>query len=274
MTYEEYAAIKAHRASDVKQFVNSPRAYRVHMDAETKQDSDAMAFGRIVHVAVFEPDLLPLRASVWRGGKRMGKEWNEFVAAAGDKETIREVDYLRALKVRDAVHSHPAASKILASAGETEKTITWTDSETGAPCKARLDRLTTGGKSYIDDLKTTATIGDLRRFRRQSADLLYHMQLGMYRDGVRAALGADCGARIIAAETSGAFEVAVLEMSADELWAGSDIFHDNLAKIIECEKSGEWPFRYPEMVDLDLPPWAFGDGEDYECGAIVLRGAE
>ena len=29
---------------------------------------------------------------------------------------------------------------------------------------------------------------------------------------------------------------------------------------VYCEATGEWPFRYPGQVDLDLPPWALGDG--------------
>ena len=260
LTYAEYDALPGHRASEVKHMDNGPRDYRHHMANRGEVDTDAMAFGRAAHVATLEPDLLPLQFAVWKGGRRAGSEWTDFLAANIGMEPLREADYLRALQVRNAVHSHPEAAKVLRARGECEKTVTWTDPDTGLPCKARIDRLTLAGREIIDDLKTTSRLGDLRRFRNSAAELLYHMQLAMYQEGVRISLGIECGARIIAAETSGAFEVAVLKVSGDELWAGSDLFHELLGRIAECEATGEWPFRYPEQVDLDLPPWALGDG--------------
>lgn len=273
-TYAEYDAIPAHRASDIKYMDAGPRSYRAHMDEPDDGGTDAMAFGRFAHVAVFEPDILPLQFAVWKGGTRAGEKWTDFLAANAGMEPLREIDYRRGIKVRDAVHSHPEAGKILRSQHEAEKTITWTDEETGLPCKARMDISEVGPHASIDDLKTTATFGNLRRFRNNAAELLYHMQLGMYRDGVKAALGLDCGARIIVAQAGGAFEVAVLKFSSDELWAGSDLFHELLGRIAECEASGEWPFRFPDVQDMNLPPWTPGFDETNVASILAFGGSK
>ena len=266
MNYAEYASLPGDRWSDLKQMNDGPRWYQACM-REIADDTDAMAFGRAAHVAVFEPDMLPLHFAIWKteAGARRGAEWDAFLAMHPGMELLRESDYLRAVKVRDAVHSHPEAAKLLNAKGESEKTVTWTDKETGRPCKSRLDHLTLHRHPLITDLKTTGNrIGDLRRFRNGAADLLYHGQFGMYRDGVKAALDIDAGARIIVAETSGAFEVAVLKVSSDELWAGSDLFHKLLERVAECEASGVWPFRYEDVQELDLPPWAYDEDNELE----------
>lgn len=264
MNYDEYALLTGHRWSDIKCMNDGPRTYRAHMDDGKGPDTDAMAFGRAAHVAAFEPDLLPLRFCIWDGGTRRGKDWDSFLDANAGKEPLRASDYLRILQLRDAVHSHPEARKILDGAGEYEKTVNWTDPESGLPCKSRLDSLTLDREPFVDDLKTTGTFGDLHLWRNQAARLLYHGQLGMYRDGVKVALGVECGARFIVAETAGAFEVAVLTVSSAELWAGSDLFHILLNRIAECEAAGEWPFRFPEAEDFDLPAWAYADEYELE----------
>jgi exodeoxyribonuclease VIII len=270
-TYAAYAALPGDRWSDLKHMNDGPRSYRMHMDAPDDGDTDAMAFGRAAHVAVFEPDMLPLQFAIWKGGTRRGKQWDEFLAANAGMEPLREADYLRAVKVRDAVHSHPEARKILRAKGDREKTIQWTDKDAGRACKSRLDFLTVAPPRIID-LKTTGNrIGDLRRFRNSAADLLYHGQFGMYRDGVKAALDIDAGARIIVAETSGAFEVAVLKVSSDELWAGSDLFHKLLERVAECEASDVWPFRYEDVQELDLPPWALPNDNDISDLGIAFE---
>ena len=116
------------------------------------------------------------------------------------------------------------------------------------------------------DLKTVGyKLGSLRKFRNACADLLYHGQRGMYRDGLQAALGLDVDSKFIVAEAQGAFEVAVLPVSPAEVWAGSDLFHRLLEQIAECEANDHWPFLYEEEQDLDLPSWAPGmDEHDVE----------
>lgn len=274
-TYAEYDLMNGDRWSDVKTMLDGPRSYRLHMDGP-RESSDAMEFGSLVHSLVFEPDAMLLEYEVWdtEKGDRRGKEWTAFKAEAdaAGKQVIREVDYLRALKVRDAVHSHPEARKLLDGKGFTEHVVRWTDPETGRPCKARVDRIRTSGRPIEADLKTTGSkLGNLRKFRNASADLLYHGQRGMYRDGIKEALGIDVDSRLIVAEAQGAFEVAVLKVSPDEVWAGSDLFHRLLEQIAECETTDSWPFLYPEAQELDLPSWAPGM-DDTDIGDLVSLG--
>jgi hypothetical protein len=276
-TYAEYDAIPGcDRWSDVKTMFDGPRSYRDHMDGP-RESTDAMDFGSLVHSAVFEPDSLLLEYAVWMAdmGNRAGNKWTDFLAQNKGKQIVREVDWKRALKVRDAVHSHPKAKKLLAGKGYTEHVITWTDEATGRPCKARVDRIRTSGRPVEADLKTTgAKLGNLRKFRNTCADLLYHGQRGMYRDGIEAALGIHVDSRLIVAEAQGAFEVAVLKVSPAEVWAGSDLFHRLLEQIAECEADDHWPFRYEDEEDLDLPPWAPGMDENDVASILSFGGSE
>lgn len=261
-TYAEYDALPGDRWSDLSQMYEGPRWYRLHMD-EPDDGTDAMDLGGFIHTLVLEPERELLEYAIWptENGKRVGNKWTAFQAEHAGKTIIREVDKLRAYKVRDAVRSHPEAAELLAAdGGEREVTIQWTDPDTGRPCKARIDLLIPSGRlASFNDLKTTGKkLGNLKAFRWGAADLLYHGQAGMYRDGLQIARGLDLGANIIVAQTDGAFEVAVLRFSSNELWAGSDLFHDMLGKVAWCEARGSWPFAHEEIEDLDLPPWTPG----------------
>lgn len=275
-TYAEYDALPGDRWSDVKTMFDGPRSYLDHMRG-SRDSTDAMDFGSLVHSAVFEPDSLLLEYAVWGAdmGNRAGNKWADFLTQTDGKRPVREVDYKRALKVRDAVHSHPEAKKLLGGSGYTEHVITWTDEATGRPCKARIDRIRTSGRPVEADLKTTGVkLGNLRKFRNGCADLLYHGQRGMYRDGIKAALGIDVDSKLIVAEAQGAFEVAVLKVSPAEVWAGADLFHELLERIHECEENDHWPFLYEDEEDLDLPPWAPGMDETDVESILSFGGSE
>lgn len=258
--FADYVAIDAVNWSTLKHAARSMRHY--HHERQTERpDTVRLSRGRAGHTAVLEPDRFLLDYVLWDGGDRRAKGYKAFAAEAEDagKTVLTVAEYTSALALRDAVHAHPVAGPLLARKGESEVTVTWTDSETGLACKGRIDRLVTGGRPTIADFKTTSDI-DARVFARVCSRLRYVSQLGMYRDGVRAARGLECGAAIIAAEVDEPYDVAVFRITSDALWSGSDEFHYLLARVAECEASGEWPGRYPERVDLELPPWTF-EGE-------------
>lgn len=255
-TYAEYEAVNAVRWSDLKYMAVSPLAYRHRVTAEPT-DSAAMLFGRAVHAAVLEPLSLADAFTVFDGPRR-GAVWTEFRDANAGKDILTRPEWDRVLAVQAAVMAHPVAAGLLSGPGENEVTVTWTDPETGLACKGRLDRLVTRPRPLIVDLKTTRTL-DPRLFARSVAELRYCSQLGMYRDGVGIARGFKCGAVIVAAESEAPHDVGVFRVASDDLWSGSDEYHALLAKLAECEASGEWPGRFPERQELELPPWAYAD---------------
>ena len=49
----------------------------------------------------------------------------------------------------------------------------------------------------------------------------------------------------------------MVELTADDaLRIGREKREELLAKVLECERSGKWPGRCPEIVPLELPLWA------------------
>ena len=263
MTYECYDAIDAVRWSDLKTMDDGPRAYLHHKDTGG-EDSDALAFGRLFHSAVFEPDTLPLAYAVWKrsDGNRVGAKYKEFVEANAPAEVVREVDYLRALEVRDAVNSHPVAQKLLARKGERETVVQWTDAETGLACKCRFDYLITDGRPTNVDAKSTGSARlDSWAYSAHIAKWKYHGQAGYYRDGAKAALGLDVATKHIAVQSQPPYEVHVFTLSPDMVWQGSDLAHRLLAELAACQESGEWPWKYPNDDVIDLPAYMRDDAD-------------
>jgi len=245
---------------------------------------------------------LPAGHVVWHGGNRRGKAWEEFKAANVGRDilTPKEVDaienssdakrgkaweafrdanagrniltasqYASALAIRGAVRSDPSVAPYLEGPGDFERSVQWTDAETGLGCKLRLDRLahkTRYGRVLVD-LKTTRD-ADPRVFARQAANLGYAQQLAMYRDGL-AAIGEPVDKVVIVlVETSAPYDSAVLVVENDTLQAGRSDYLKLLRRVAECREAGEWPGRYPTEGVLDMPSWWWedsadiGDGED------------
>jgi hypothetical protein len=270
MSYAAYDSIDAVRWSTLKSMADSPLAYRHRLETP-RADSAAMLFGRACHAAVLEPLALADSVTVFDGARR-GGVWTEFAEANAGRDILTRPEWERVLAVQEAVTGHPVAAALLAGAGENELTVQWTDPDTSIACKARLDRLVTKPKPLIVDLKTTRSL-DPRRWAGTVADLRYVSQLGLYRDGVGIARGLDCGAVIIAVESEAPHDVGVFRVTSADLWSGSDEAHALLERLAECEASGEWPGRYPERVELELPPWAYpsDDSDDELIASLKMK---
>ncbi len=253
MTFLEYAAIPAVNWSLLKEMAKSPAHYQ-YRRTHPREDTAAMLLGRLVHCAVLEPDELPKRWAVWNGARR-GNAWVEFAEAtvANGVETCTEAEYEKALAIRDAVRGHVAALPLLYG-GKAEVVKTWTDPSTGVPCKARLDYLI--GQHTLVELKTTRDIGP-REFARTCAYLSYHGQLAFYARALSDKPEKYVKAYVIAVESEPPHDVCVYEPDEDFMWAGDELVSELLAKLKQCERTGQWPGAYKGLRSLALPPWVF-----------------
>lgn len=258
---DEYVAIDAVNWSTLREATKSALAYQ-HRLASVQSETDAMRLGRATHTAVFEPDRLLHEYVIWTGGRRAGKEWEEFRAMHEGRTILKPDEYDTAIAIRDAVRAHKPAAKLLKT-GAPECALTWTDKDTGIACKARLDWLT---PKCLVDLKTTRDI-EARAFGRHFASMLYHCQFAFASMGLRAH-GIQADIRIIAVESDPPHDVAVYEISEDVLWAGEVRVREALRLVASCRKSRRWPGRYPNPLELILPSWEYPT-EDEELGVIV-----
>jgi hypothetical protein len=258
MSYYKSSAVNW---SSLKHMAESPLVYRHRLENE-RTDTAALALGRVTHTLVFEPGKFDSTYAIWTEGDRKGKAYAEFVAANEGKTIFKPKDIETATAMAEAVRNHPLVRPYLVG-GLYEHAIYWTDPETKIACKARPDWLLPAQRTLLD-LKSTKSI-DARRFGNDAARYSYYAQLGHYDNGVIHALGWVPKRRlIVAVEKDPPHDVAVFELSNDDIFAGKEEVRALLARLKECRATGHWPGRYETEQALQLPGWLFYDEEDAE----------
>jgi len=175
LPFDEYLSIAAASVTAMKAVALCPAKLGVE-----REQTAAMRMGSLTHCAILEPDALERRYAPTDLDRRGTKAWDAEALAAGGRELIKRDEWNTALAMRDAVHAHAAASALLADA-ITERTLTWTDPETGVPCKARLDIYSV----CPADLKTTADASP-HGWGRAAISSGYYLQAAHYLEGCRA----------------------------------------------------------------------------------------
>jgi exodeoxyribonuclease VIII len=260
---ECYRASEAVNWSTLKFMRLSPLHY-LWAAKNVREDTPRLGLGRAVHTAVLEPDDFPLSYAVFDGKQRRGKEWEAFKAANENKTIVKRSEYARALKIRDAILSHPVASCHLRAGGHVERAIRWTDEATGVECKGRPDL----ENEFVIDIKTCQSVEE-RRFASLAARMGYFNQLAFYRSGIATLTGVVKPCVIVAAEIEPPHDVGVFVIDEDSLGVAEEENARLLARVAECRASGEWPGRYQEQRSLSLPAWMWSD-EDRELTARVI----
>lgn len=233
-----------------------------HPDAPTP----AMEIGSAVHAAVLEParfaaeyvcgPLIDGRPPDRR--TTIGKQaWLRAEQEAGGRELLGAAAWADCTGMRDAVWSHPYASRILSARGVNEVGMAWTDVERGVKLKGRLDRFTVlpDGWPAIVDLKT-AVDGSKAAFERAIADHKYHQQGALYVDGAYLLQPVHRRYVFIVVEKAPPYVVAVYELGDDSLDQGRFEVARNLDTLVRCRKTGKWPGYNDDLDLVELPHWA------------------
>lgn len=276
MTDRDYQAIPGIRWSRLRHMlvlvgppmVVSPKRYKHACDAKESPDTDARLLGRAIHCATLEPDSYEERYTWWTGKAKWDKRTKackEFLAAAAasGKELISPAQHRAAMACALAIRRHPAAMRYLS--GAKEAMFTWTDRETGLPCKMRLDLLT---QRRLLDVKSSSRGVDPRSFGRWTAAYSYHAQLAFYFDGLKANGFELQDPMIIAVESGAPHDVVVHEVGKLVIDAGREIYSKLLFEVragLEREAQGDpdpWPGIAPRFpVPLELPAYAMPEPE-------------
>ena len=264
MSFTEYLEIEAVNWSTLKEMRRSALHYR-HRVTVPREDTASLRAGRIAHTAVFEPERFATDYALFdhenKGGKvvRNGNVWEEFKKANAHKTIITPAEHAKAMALSAAVRAHPLASPYL-QRGHAEKTIQWTDPETGLRCKGRID-FDSSSKRAIVDLKSSASIA-YGPFASTSYRLGYHCQLGFYQWGYKEATGEDLPVVVIPVEASAPHDVTAFEYSQDCLDTGREEARSLLVKLAHHREKNTWPGQYAEELVLEFPAWV--DADDNE----------
>lgn len=257
MSRAQYDGLAGHNFSALKHLDRSPAAYKTAL-ALGSEDKAAFVFGRVAHLAVFEPDSLPSSVAVWDGGVRRGKEWDAFVSAHSGKEILKSDEFTELSALALAVRQKPSVRRHLLAKGHAEPTFSW--EEEGLPLKGRADWVSELG---IVELKTTRDASPAG-FGRECAQRNYHVQAAMYSDAYEAAHGRRLPYFIVAAEKSAAHDVVVYRVSEELLNAGRERYRAWLGLLKSCVASGAWPGADTGLdeMPLVLPAWSVPIFED------------
>lgn len=269
LPFEKYVELDGVHATGLKDMAVSPLLYKSRRENK-RPDSDTLRRGRAAHTAMLEPDRFMRDYVLWpkSNGRRFGKKWDAFREMAGERTVINEQIYDAALRMRDAVRSHPVASVYLAERGKAELTIKWTHPRTGAGCVSRIDWLC----SALVDLKTTRNPAP-GKFSSDAARFGYMLQLAFYGDAVASAGFGALPTVIIAAQSVEPYDVAVFDIPEDQLQTGRTQYEAALDRLIECQRADVWPGIAPERQELRLPAWATAeqDSEPITFGDEVVE---
>lgn len=237
----------------------SPKHYKQYTTAKWKgtprPPSQPMLLGLAVHTLVLEPHLYEHNFIPWEGSRnsKAFKEFSLYVRKYTNCKIISQENHETALKMADAVKSHPVAKKHLRNV-DPEKRIDWVDEETGLPCKGFLDNWT--GR-YFGELKTVSGKQFMpEKYKRSSADKLYHGQLAFYQDGLQK-LGYDPDPPVvITVESSAPYDVVVYKVDEEVLNEGRYLYRTLINKLKECMEHDYWPGIAEEHeLTLTMPPW-------------------
>jgi exodeoxyribonuclease VIII len=264
MTRSEYEAIPAVNWSTLKHLGKSPAHY-LHNLTDPGEDSDARQRGRVLHLAVFEPERLTREVVVYPE-RRAGKEWQAFSAAHAGKEIVNSRTWDNVCAISKAARTHPMAAKYLAG-GRGEQTVTWTHKSPPIAdlpswqfaCKGRIDFLADCG--FLVDLKSTRDASP-SGFGRECMRYEHHAQLAFYRDGYEAMTGVRLPVVIVAVEAAAPHVVQVYRVGEDALELGRERYASLLAQLRVCREESRWDGYAGAEMELELPHWAMADKEN------------
>ena len=242
----------------------TPLDYRDRLDHPDAYDSPSLAFGRMFHAAVCEPETFerdyvappppPDGAETWDRRTKAHKEaWAEWVDANAGRTVIAQDEYDAMRHMRDAVWSHETA-RMLLDAGKTEVSMLWRDAQTDLLLKGRIDLWIPSG--VVVDFKSARHCAP-RRFGKDAYGYGYHYQMAMYRDGAIATSGVEVAMPIlIAVGKERPWHVAVYELDPDQVGMGMAQYRHTLGVVKECMEADRWPGYDTGVMSLPFPAYA------------------
>lgn len=268
MNEQEYNQAEGIRRSDLWKMEDSPEKFKFNLEHPIEQ-TPAMAFGSACHKLILEPadfgKEYAIAPTVDRRTKEGKAAWEAFcndnpgktVVTQGDAEVMHEME--------QALERCPLANKLIRGKGTSEEAFFWTDPETGEKCKIKTDRIVRyNRRTYVVDYKTCKS-ADTNRFNNDIWKLGYHLQAGMYTEGVMRAkkLKKRPGFLFVAQEKDPPYAVNVIEVSEDVMKVGVAKFYELIEKYHECKMVDIWP-GYCDGIpnETTLPWWYSLDGED------------
>lgn len=254
---KDYYEIEAVSASLLKAVVKQSPAHAEHRMTSFEPTAN-MKLGTAFHAAILEgeeyDDLIAVSPHVDRRTKAGKEAYAKFLEGVGDRTVITHDQSLLVDAMQKNCLAHPQVTALLKKCYAYEFQTEFEFD--GLKCKALIDACDDTGT--VVDIKTTQDASP-EAFMKQSANLLYHMQMAWYAN----ALGvhpSEANAYIIAVENTAPHAVAVYKLSTEAMVTGWELccqaVKDWKAYKLDCAIDGT-AFAFGEdVLVLDLPHWA------------------
>ena len=248
LPFDEYAKEEGLNASVLAQGRKSMLHMKSYIEGED-EDTPAKAWGRVIHIAVLEPENFGKKVSIFEGKTRRGKAWDEFIESNKGVEIISKDQGEALAKMMERVHAKPEIADLLKECSR-EVSLFWDGPYGRAKC--RLDAFNQG--VCIADVKTTGQI-DPRDFTNTSGRLWQHGRLAWYQHGVEVVTGNKLPVYIICVEQKAPFDSYVLEYDSVALAVGFDQALETAMMWRKCQEANEYPGVQDGIGTLHLPKW-------------------
>lgn len=238
----------------------SPKHYwhkYLNPDREPEEPTPAKVLGTAIHSIILEPDLFDSTVAINPGIDRRsnaGKaEYAQFLAESAGKLIITDEQAQACYAVRDTVHQHPLARGLL-TGGKAEQSFYAVDDETGELIKCRVDFLPDNG-SMIVDVKSTEDASPAA-FGKSSANYRYPVQTAWYWHVLDSAFGEHPQHWVfLAFEKEPPYAIGVYFAQPDDVARAAIAAREDLLRIVEHKRSGQWPDYGTEALPLTMPRW-------------------
>lgn len=257
---EEYDALDLLNYSRAKR-IDCPAKFLHACEHPGASDSNTLKLGRVIHIAILEPDLYASRIAVWTkrtkadaASPRNGQEWEDFKALHAGKEIILPDEDVMAQGMRKSVFREPRARELL-TGGRSEVTALaklgdWY-------CKSRFDYVS----SVLPDLKSTRSA---RRedFAWDAHRYNYAAQAAFYSDVHEAATGERKQFYNIAIEKEPPYVASIFRMPEEAIRIGRKTYRGWMNTLADCISRNDWPGYVKGECDLVLPKRAMQEVAD------------
>lgn len=264
-TRNYFADYSAWSQSMCKTFLDRRRlahAYYVERSAAEPSDKSPYRKGTALHSAILEPDLFAAMVRKWPHGllsadggirSKEAKDYRDSMASAG-MILLKDAEY-------DAVQCMAASVQKVCGTwlngdAKKEHTIYWTDTDSGLPCKLRLDWwMELPESNIVIDLKTSADASP-EGFRSSVKRFRYWFQDDHYSSGVTGQNGKPTEFYFAVVDVDFPHTTALYRIDEETKRHASEKRRRTLAEIAQCHVSGDW--REPweqDITPINLKTW-------------------
>lgn len=252
-TDEEYHASEPVSRSQLWTLHSKTPAHMRGAEPKANKDLDT---GKLLHLAVLQPELVGRRYVVTDPISRSTNAWKEQVARAiaDGKQLITTLQYDEAMKMAAVAHRESVVRELMQDS-IIEQSYYWTHEPTGLPVKARPDIYSHRIK-ILGDYKTARSASP-RSFGKSIAEYGYHLQEAIYSDGGRAVGNEVEGFVFIAQEKEAPYVVSIFELSPEDLAEAQTIYDVAMSRYAKCVRDDHWPAYGEGVQTITMPNWAF-----------------